>query len=88
MSKDFRVLKPGNSVSDSELLKEVLELLSVMLEMLFYRNGNKIKAQNIFENLKFAILKIRKLENNFLKKMLLNWLKTSKYKMQQQINIV
>ena len=88
MSKDFRVLKPGNSVSDSELLKEVLELLSVMLEMLFYRNGNKIKAQTIFENLKFAILKIRKFENNFLKKMLLNWLKTSKYKMQQQINIV
>ena len=31
MSKGFRVLMLGNSVTDSELLKEVLELLSAML---------------------------------------------------------
>ena len=31
MSKGFRVLMLGNSVSDSELLKEMLELLSAML---------------------------------------------------------
>ena len=31
MSKGFRVLKSGNSLSESKLLEEVLELLSAML---------------------------------------------------------
>ena len=50
---------------DLELSKEVLKLLSVMLQMQFFTYGIKINAQNIFAWYSTQMLKI---SNSFLRK--------------------
>ena len=93
MSKGFRVLKSGNSVSDSELSEQVLELLSEMWQTLFFLHMVIKSKCKIYLMLKiFKLILIFKLIEIFkMTQMLKIWIKfckenptklfeTSKYK--------
>ena len=84
-SEDFRVLKSGDSVSDSQLLaKSVGIIISHVVDAVF-TYGNKVTVQNIF-HLKFQ-LNVENV-NQFPKENVTKLLEKLKIIMQHQIKII